>query len=155
MHKASPIRQSLWGCACLSTCVSPHSVIINPQLLKKTKYKCVFSCTLDGDVCEHSCASINRCFLTCCSPLADRWKPQARRWGSRYWSPVPHLPIIPSHLVFFTLSPPSFYPLSPLCTHQAERKASVLHSQAPNLAGGGRSLRLFLRETNLALRLTQ
>ena len=70
-------------------------------------------------------------------------------------APVPHLPIIPSHLVFFTLSPPSFHPLSPLFTHQAERKASVLHSQAPNLAAGGGSLRLFLRETNLALRLTQ
>lgn len=130
-YQAKPLRM----CLSVSLCVNPlcHH---HPSTTKK---KCVFSCTLDDDVYEHSCARINQCFCVCCSPLADRWKPQAQRWGSLYWSTLP-----PARFPLPSCSPPSFSPRPFALTKQKEKLQS--HTGRPqNLAAGSGSLRLLLR----------
>lgn len=127
MHKA-PRRRCLWGSACLSACVSPRSVITTPQpQKKKIKNNARWWCLWALVRTHQSESSI----CVCCTPLADRWKPQAQRWGSLFWSTLPPASFTPPSP---SCPPPNtslpFFPL-PLCTHQAEIKASISQSQAP------------------------
>lgn len=140
-YQAKPLRM----CLSVSLCVSPlcHH---HPSTTKK---KCVFSCTLDDDVYEHSCARINQCFCVCCSPLADRWKPQAQRWGSLYWSTLP-LPIFPSRLA---LLPP--FPLAPLRSPSRKKSFNLTQAGPRTWLQAVEAFVCYYAETNLALHLTQ
>lgn len=118
---------SLRICLSVSLCVTPlcHH---HPSTTKKKKKK-----TQDDDVYEHSCARINQ------SPQSVFVAPLLRTDGNlrhnagglSFEAPFP-LPVSPPPSP--SCPPPNtslpFFPL-PLCTHQAEIKASISQSQAP------------------------
>lgn len=117
---------SLRICLSVSLCVTPlcHH---HPSTTKKKKKNARWWCLWALVRTHQSESSI----CVCCTPLADRWKPQAQRWGSLFWSTLPpasFTPPSPSCPLPNTSLP--FFPL-PLCTHQAEIKASISQSQAP------------------------
>lgn len=136
MHKAphtvSPIRQSLWGSACLSACVSPLSVIITSQLQEGEKKMCALLCTDDDDVYELLHARINQSFLCMLHPSCQQMDTSGTTLGVSLLKLPPLPPPTPLHLVLpLCLPHPSLLFPSPLWAHRAERKASILHRQAP------------------------
>lgn len=85
----------------------------------------------------------------CCTPLADRWKPQAQRWGSLFWSTLPPASPPPFRLVLHP-TPPSFF-------HSPSRNKSfnLTESGPRTWLQAVEACLCYYEETNLALYLTQ
>lgn len=136
MHKAphtvSPIRQSLWGSACLSACVSPLSVIITSQLQEGEK-KNVCALMHGWWWCLRALARTHQSvFSVYVAPLLPTDGHLRHNAGGLSFEASTPTPPTPLHLVLpLCLPHPSLLFPSPLWAHRAERKASILHRQAP------------------------
>lgn len=104
--------------------------------------------------CLWALVRVNQCVSLCCTPLADRWKPQAQCWGSVFWSSLPpaHPANHPSLLSRLSPQPsthplplhPPPTPLQPFAPTKQKEKLQSYAGSPQNLAAGSGSLPLLL-----------
>ena len=90
----------------------------------------------------------------CCTPLADRWKPQAQRWGSLFWSTLPPASYNPPPSCP-PPTPPSFFPLACLRSPSRNKSFNLTVAGPRTWLQAVEAFLCYYEETNLALYLTQ
>lgn len=120
-HSLSYQAKLLGICLSVSLCATP---LCHHQPLT-TKKVCFYACMMMFmSTRVHISISV---FCVYCTPLADRWKPQAQRRGSLFEAP-PHPPPLCTPQLVLPLS--HSFSLVPLRS-PSRKKASILHRQAP------------------------